>query len=425
MAQESVHYSAESGEDIAAALAEPWYRSRFAHRLERRFERETSRARSSQIRFALLLIAGLQFVVLLPDAQVGREQLVRGLTVRIGFLTPLLVLAAGLILRKLPMWLENITVVLSVLAAIACDCWMGLHGTGQIADGYFSGIGMGIFVNNIILPLRPRHAIVSTLASLAVYDAMIVGTFGPSPIVHCRQAALDMSLFVLVSLVFRWRSENRYRHTFLLTAQDRLHSQQLAWANRQLTQLSYTDALTGLPNRRYFDEMLPKAWKTALERGEPLALLMIDVDHFKNFNDSLGHAAGDKCLQRIAHAFQFSVRVDVDSVARLGGEEFVALLPGASLDDALHIGERVRFAIEALDLPHPSNPQGGFVTASVGAATCDRAEEVDSTELLQAADRALYSAKSRGRNCVVGSRLLTGPGDALAAPHFAIVPLPR
>jgi len=356
MPEERANLSAESGEDIDAALAQPWYHSRFAPRLERHFELDTSPTRSSQIRFALLLIAGVQFVVLLPDAQIGREQLVRGLTVRVGFLAPLLVLAAWLILRQLPIWLENITALVPVLAAIACDSWMALHGSGQIADSYFTGIGMGIFFNNVILPLRPRHAIFSTLASLVVYDAFIVGTFGTSPIAQCRRAALNMSLFVLISLVFRWRSENNYRRTFLLTAQNRLHVQQLSWANRQLTELSYTDALTGLPNRRYFDEMLPRAWKTALNRAEPLALMMIDVDHFKNFNDVLGHAAGDKCLQRIAHALQFSVRVEVDTVARYGGEEFVAILPEASPTEALTIGERVRTAIVALETLSPHFP---------------------------------------------------------------------
>ena len=155
---------------------------------------------------------------------------------------------------------------------------------------------------------------------------------------------------------------------------------------------SYTDSLTGLPNRRYFDEILAKAWNSARDRADPLALLMIDVDHFKNFNDSLGHAAGDKCLQRIAHALQFSVRVEVDTAARYGGEEFVAILPGASLDEALGIGERVRAAIAALEMPHPSRPGGNLVTVSVGVATCVSARAITAPDLLHAADDALYSA---------------------------------
>jgi diguanylate cyclase (GGDEF)-like protein len=143
---------------------------------------------------------------------------------------------------------------------------------------------------------------------------------------------------------------------------------------------------------------------------------MIDVDHFKNFNDSLGHAAGDKCLQRIAHALQFSVRVELDTVARYGGEEFVAILPGASLDEALAIGERVRAAIAALEMPHSSRPGGNLVTVSVGVATCASATAVAAPDLLHAADDALYLAKSQGRDCVVAKQILA------STPSHSITP---
>jgi hypothetical protein len=327
MARERTSLPLESGEEIEAALAQPWYRTRFAPRLEQRVERDTSAARSSHIAFVLAFVAAAGLFVLLPDAQVSHAQLVHGLIFRLGVATPLLLLGAWLLRRDLPVWAQGAAALIPLLVALACDCALSLHSSGQIADRYFTGIGMGIFLINLILPLRVKHAILATLLDLVVYDAFLCGVFGPSPILASPQFAVNMSLFAGLSLVFRWRDEIQFRRSFLLNLRDRLHEQQLAWANRQLTQLSYTDALTGMPNRRYFDEMLDKAWSAAKDSGEPLALMMIDVDHFKDFNDAFGHAAGDRCLQRIAHALQFSVRADVDTVARYGGEEFVAILP--------------------------------------------------------------------------------------------------
>jgi diguanylate cyclase (GGDEF)-like protein len=419
MSIERANLPPESGEDIGAALAQPWYRTRFVPRLELHFESDTSPTRSSHLRFVLLLIAGVNLFLLIPDLQVGHAQLLRGLVLRLVITVPVLLLAAWLILRNLPVWAQGCTAIFPVLVAVAANSWIGLHSSGQTADRYFSGGGLGIFVNNFVMPLRPRHAALCTLASIALYDAVLLGALGPSPIAQSPEVAFNMSLLALISLVFRWREEVHCRRTFLLTAHDRLHGQLLAWANRQLTELSYTDSLTGLPNRRCFDEILTKAWNSARDRADPLALLMIDVDHFKNFNDSLGHAAGDKCLQRIAHALQFSVRVEVDTAARYGGEEFVAILPGASLDEALGIGERVRTAIAALEMPHPSRPGGNLITVSVGVATCASARAITAPDLLHAAGDALYSAKSQGRDCVVAKPILAPAPPNSITPDLA------
>ena len=413
MSGERINLPLESGEEIEAALAQPWYRMRFAPRLEQRFQRDTTAARSSQIAFILLFVAAMGLFVLVPDAQISHAQLMRGVVLRLGVSTPLLLFCAWLLTHKLPIWLQGAGAAVPLVAAIACDCWLSLHTSGQTADRYFTGIGMGIFLINLVLPLRLRHAILATLLFLIVYDAFLWGVFGPSPILEGPRVAMNMSLFALMSLIFRWRNEIQYRRTFLLGMRDRLHEQQLAWANRQLTQLSYTDALTGLPNRRYFDEMLPRACNSAQLRAEPLAMMMIDVDHFKDFNDAFGHAAGDRCLQRIAHALQFSVRVDVDTVARYGGEEFVAILPAVSLEAALQIGERVRHAISAIQTPAmPADAKP--VTASIGlVVSCDPREFL-AADLLQAADDALYAAKAAGRDCII-SRQMQGASVTTAS----------
>lgn len=400
MARDRTSLPLESSEEIEAALTQPWYRMRFAPRMEQRFERDTSAARSLNIAFILVFIGAFGLFVLLPDAQVSHAQLARGLIFRMGIATPLLLFGAWLLRYKLPVWAQGAAAILPLLVSIATDCALSLRTSGQIADRYFTGIGMGIFLNNLIMPLRVKHATLATLLALVVYDAFLCGLFGPSPILEGPQVAINMSLFAALSLVFRWRNEMEYRRSFLRSLRDRLHEQQLAWANRQLTQLSYTDALTGLPNRRYFDEMLEKAWSNAKDGRQPLALMMIDVDHFKEFNDAFGHAAGDRCLERIAHALQFSVRVDIDTVARYGGEEFVAILPVAGQEASVQIGQRVRLAIAAIETP-ALPPDAKPVTASIGVAMTVDAGQIVPADLLEAADAALYAAKARGRDCIV------------------------
>ncbi len=174
---------------------------------------------------------------------------------------------------------------------------------------------------------------------------------------------------------------------------------QAATANRMLSELARLDGLTGLANRRCFDETLALEWRRATRDGTPLSLLMIDVDHFKAFNDGLGHQCGDDCLKRIGAALQSRARRAADLVARYGGEEFVILLPGTPALHAVAIAERVRSAIEAAAIAHPTS-RHGCVTVSVGVAT--RYPELNSepADLLSTADRLLYEAKDAGRNQV-------------------------
>jgi len=423
MPQQPANLPPESGEEIEAALAQPWYRPRFRSRLERRFESDSTATRSSHVAFALLFIAAVNLFVLLPDAQISHAQLMRGLVLRLGLTTPLLLFAAWFIRRPLPVWMQGLVAIVPYLISIAADSWLGLFSSGQTADRYFTGIGMGIFLNNLIMPLRIRHAILAALLGLIVYDGFLCGAFGPSPILESRQVAMNMTLFAAISVVFRWRNEILYRRAFLLTAHDLLHVQQLAWANRQLTELSYTDSLTLLPNRRYLDEMLVKTWNAACQSGEPITLMMIDVDHFKSFNDTHGHAAGDTCLQRIAHALQFSVRSEVDILARYGGEEFVIILPGASLTQALGVSERITEAIAALEMPHPSSPDEKFITVSNGVVVCSPGGGITLPEqLLAMADEALYTAKARGRNRVVARQMTPQALDSGASSSLTTEP---
>jgi diguanylate cyclase (GGDEF)-like protein len=175
---------------------------------------------------------------------------------------------------------------------------------------------------------------------------------------------------------------------------------QLEDANRKLATLSTTDGLTGLANRRHFDDVLRAECARTTREGQPLAVIMLDVDHFKRFNDHYGHQAGDTCLIRVAHALAEATRRASDLTARYGGEEFSIVLPNTGAGEAQHIGAALRCAIADLQIAH-AGAEAGQVTISVGVAVHAAPGAVDPDMLLRQADTALYQAKAAGRNCVV------------------------
>jgi diguanylate cyclase (GGDEF)-like protein len=163
-----------------------------------------------------------------------------------------------------------------------------------------------------------------------------------------------------------------------------------------LEQLATRDGLTGLANRRCFDHTLLAEWQRALRQQQPLSLLMVDVDNFKQYNDAYGHVGGDDCLKRIATAVASEMRAN-DLVARYGGEEFAVILPNQSLKGAAIVAERIRCRVEGLRLPNLGAPQR-YVTVSIGAATAIASHEHQPAQLVATADAALYRAKHMGRN---------------------------
>ncbi|MBW8311513.1 MAG: diguanylate cyclase [Rhizobium sp.] len=168
----------------------------------------------------------------------------------------------------------------------------------------------------------------------------------------------------------------------------------------RLRELSATDGLTHIANRRAFDEALVREWERALRSGGPLSVVMADIDFFKRYNDLYGHIAGDACLQQVAAALKAGVRQGGDLVARYGGEEFVVVLAGADEGAARAVAEALRQRVEALALPHEGNPATGVVTISLGVATCTPVRGREPTTLVEAADKQLYRAKEGGRNRV-------------------------
>ncbi|AVZ79238.1 MAG TPA: diguanylate cyclase [Pseudothauera hydrothermalis] len=176
-------------------------------------------------------------------------------------------------------------------------------------------------------------------------------------------------------------------------------------ANRELMRLSSADGLTGIANRRRFDETLLKEWRRCAREARPLALLLIDVDFFKPFNDNYGHQAGDECLKAVARALSQTLHRPSDLAARYGGEEFAVILPGTDEAGALAVAEALRAAVQQMGITHRYSEVAPVVTISVGlaCATPRPGDETGFIGLLKDADAALYRAKSEGRNRVVSA----------------------
>jgi diguanylate cyclase (GGDEF)-like protein len=172
-----------------------------------------------------------------------------------------------------------------------------------------------------------------------------------------------------------------------------------------LASLSVIDDLTGMPNRRHFNQRLEEEWRRATRTSSPVTLVMMDVDHFKQYNDNYGHGAGDECLRRVAQVLGTVIHRTADMVARYGGEEFAAILPATDVEHGMQIAERFRQVVNSLGLEHGYSSTNEFITISVGVATRVPQLQEEPHNLLQVADRMLYEAKARGRNCVAGDHL--------------------
>jgi diguanylate cyclase (GGDEF)-like protein len=171
----------------------------------------------------------------------------------------------------------------------------------------------------------------------------------------------------------------------------------------RLLAISSQDGLTGIANRRHFDDFLAKEWNRAVRSRKPLSLILCDIDHFKAYNDFYGHQEGDKCLFRIAHTLDQYARRSGDLAARYGGEEFAIILPETSLGNATEIAEQVRSAIKDIAIPHAASDTDNIVTVSFGVATVVPRRSQHSRMLVALADKALYEAKQMGRNRIISS----------------------
>jgi diguanylate cyclase (GGDEF)-like protein len=211
----------------------------------------------------------------------------------------------------------------------------------------------------------------------------------------------------ILGLGLSYALENQERKNFLNTLLLRLTIRKGEDLTKQLESLSRLDSLTGIANRRHLDEVLIDEWNRAMRKNQSMTIMMIDVDHFKLYNDKFGHLSGDSCLRQIAQLFAKMTNRSGDLAARYGGEEFVLVYPAMDISHAKKQATRLLHQMANLALPHPS---GGFVSVSIGVCVSTPTPEVDMIQLLRNADSALYKAKETGRNRYV---LYTEPSEVI------------
>jgi len=202
------------------------------------------------------------------------------------------------------------------------------------------------------------------------------------------------------SYIAQKERDEAFRNLHSMQQQLEQMNNELARSNRELQRLSSMDGLTSLANRRQFDEKMNTEWQRAIRSGLPLSLIFADIDFFKRYNDHYGHQAGDDCLQRVAAALQETIHRPADLVSRYGGEEFVMILPETTDEGALAVAEKVLAAVAALNIPHANSEAADHVSLSIGVATLCPKEGAQPQELIETADKMLYRAKERGRNCI-------------------------
>jgi len=222
-----------------------------------------------------------------------------------------------------------------------------------------------------------------------------------------REVTMRIALFLLLALTSSFalyalqRTQRKAERDAIASARAiRMKNTELEALNEQLHALAMVDGLTGVANRRRFDEVLENEWRRSWRDKTPMALLMIDIDHFKQFNDTHGHQSGDECLQNIAQVLQVGIGRSSDLVARYGGEEFICLLTESDIKGAAAKAESLRKAVEELHIPHEGSSSAPYLTISIGAASRIPDENSESKQLIADADEALYKAKNNGRNRV-------------------------
>jgi diguanylate cyclase (GGDEF)-like protein len=373
----------------------PWLY--FPPAIESRFERDTGWARCK-----FLIVVGLTCLFmfdlfLVRDYQMLPDVFPQAVVVRLLILTPLaLAMFAALFFNPRP-WLREAMEATMMVLVVCGILYLLMESRSPLADHAFYSLLLIVLFSNLIQRVRFWYAVVSSIVAM-VLAAAAVPHIDTMPAATGLGAMMSLVTATVLSLIANYNLEHEQRRNYLVALRDVLHREQLVELNKELSVISTVDAVTGLANRHRLERYLAALWETALESGRPVTMLMLDIDHFKRFNDHYGHQAGDQCLKKVADIIRAQLRAKEDLAVRYGGEEFIIVLPDAGLIDGIRIGERIRRTLEALRLPHLASPEPHAVTVSIGVSCGKPSASLSPHELIEAADVALYNAKNRGRN---------------------------
>jgi diguanylate cyclase (GGDEF)-like protein len=382
--------------DIDRVLAGGFRWLRFPAPIEARFETDIGARRS---RF--LLVTGAVTLVLFQfflvrDRLLLPDMFNEAIIFRVGIITPLTLATFAVLWRNPRPWIrESMEAVMTVL--IAAGVLYLIHSShSPLAEHAHYSMLLILVFPNIIQRVRFWYATVASIIVVVMY-ATVVPEIRSMPDEAIFGAVLTLAMTTLLSLVTNWKLEIEERRAYLMTLREELRSQQLMNVNEELSAISMLDPLTGLANRRRLEQFIDALWNSSLK---PVTFMMIDIDHFKRFNDRYGHQAGDACLKMVVETLQEELRHGTDLAARFGGEEFLVVLPDSDLADGIRAAERIRGAVERRAIAHITSPTASVVTVSIGVAVVRPDAKITVAEAIAAADRALYSSKQHGRNSI-------------------------
>ncbi len=275
-------------------------------------------------------------------------------------------------------------------------------------EGFSGGENIEIILLDIVMPVIDGIEMLRKIkSSKRLYDVPVImvtsqdddnnliNAFEIGAIDYIKKPINKIELLARVKSVLKLKHEMDRRMKLMI---------QLEEANQELQRLTFLDGLTGIANRRYFDQKIEKEWKRMRREKKPISLVMIDIDFFKKFNDCYGHQRGDDCLKQVALAIDKITKRPGDLAARYGGEEFTLIFPDTNADNAKKIAEKCRANVEALKLTHEKSEISNFVSVSLGLSSIiPNRDDQHYQCLIKAADEALYKAKKDGRNRVVVS----------------------
>ncbi len=358
---------------------------RFEEPLEREFRQAYTDRNLDFVRWSLGLALLLVVVLSLLDWQVLPAELAQpSIVLRCVIMVPIIFLALWATFpHRLTKYVQH-TLMLAAAAVGAAAIAVGgvAHSAGLQVP--VSGLVVTTVYVYLLLGLRLAPALTVALPLFGLFLALAVVSGQPAGALPYQIVFIGFAN--VIGAAGCYRLEHSARTIFL--------------ENQILNILAGSDALTGIPNRRMFNTHLHTVWREAHRESRSLAVGLIDVDHFKRFNDRYGHQAGDVCLRRIAHSIMRSARRPLDFTARFGGEEFAVVLYDPDPDYIEKLANRIRTSIALLDIPHEDSETAERVTVSIGMALAGPGSDRSAAGLLQLADEALYEAKAAGRNCV-------------------------
>jgi len=386
-------YAPLSLETVEAYMGLPRQRAiTFPSAIERQFESDTNANRCRRLTVGILVSAALYNCFLIADWLLVPDVLRLASWLHFAVVTPWMLASAWLISRRpSPFVRECLAASVPVLIILQIDTCFGITASESAAHYQYVVIPTLLYANVSLHRLAFRFARAVTAVILLCHAALVLSAGYLSGSV-AAMILVQIAICAYITLVANFTMERDLRRAYLYSLRDRLRHAQADAAARH-------DTLTGLANRHHLDEELRQLWSASDHATPPVSVVLMDLDNFKHLNDKYGHGVGDLCLKRVAAILTSELRGAEDHAIRYGGEEFLLLLPGLAMVDAMRVAERIRRTIETAAIPNEGSGPGGVVTASFGVAACG-VTELSAAELIAAADSALYAAKKKGRNQV-------------------------